>query len=177
MSLCGAFHCVRLVGGTALLSGKARGGDHGRTAAGPRAPLGRHSGKLGGELRPMGRVARHRQARLLVSTLDLVLSGHRQERETGYLVGFLSNLIFPGSDRLADPREVIDGIYLELHEAVARPCVTFFPPWISGSELGGGTRASKCQPCPKGSGECPRAQARRRCHHTRDQGWNLVGFL
>lgn len=61
----------------------------------------------------------------------------RSERETGYLVGLLSNLIFPGSDRLADPREVIDGIYLELHEAVARPCVTFFLPWISGSELGG----------------------------------------
>ena len=32
---------------------------------------------------------------------------------------------------------MIDGIYLELHEAVALPCVTFFPPWISGSELGG----------------------------------------
>lgn len=78
----------------------------------------------------------------------------RSVLETAYLVGLLPDLIFPGSDRLADPREVIDGIYLELREAIACPCATVSPPLISGSELGG-PGPSKSQPCPEGSGDVP----------------------
>lgn len=159
MLLCGAFHCERLVDGTALLSRKPRGGDHDWTTAGPEAPLGSHFGKLGGELRPMGREPC--TGRPACSFPHLTLCpwvADRSELETAYLVGLLPDFIFPGSDGLADPREVIDGIYLELREAVACPCATVSPPLISGSELGG-QGPSKGQTCPEGSGGRPRAQA------------------
>lgn len=57
----------------------------------------------------------------------------RSVLETAYLVGLLPDLVFPGNDRLADPREVIDGIYLELREAIACPCATVSPPLIAQS--------------------------------------------